>query len=55
MTRKELACEIAKIEAKKHGTGVEGAKRIFRGLMKGTGYCKPASKEYLENWYNRIK
>ena len=55
MTRKELALKIALIESEKHGTGMAGAKRIFNGLLKGCGSSKPASKEYPENWYNRIK
>lgn len=55
MTRKELAYKIAMIEAEKHGTGLAGAKRIFNGLLKGCKAAKPCTKEYLENWYNRIK
>ena len=55
MTRKELAYKIAMIEADKHGTGIEGAKRIFNGLMKGCGACKPSTKEELELWYSRIR
>ena len=55
MTRKELALKIAMIESEKHGTGMAGAKRIFNGILKGCGYSKPCTKEYLENWYNRIK
>lgn len=55
MTRKELAYKIAMIEADKHGTGIAGAKRIFNGLMKGCGDCKPSTKEELELWYSRIR
>lgn len=55
MTRKELAKEIALYEAKKHNSGIEGAKKIYKGLLLGSGVCKPSSKEELENWYNRIK
>lgn len=55
MTRKELAYKIAMIEADKHGTGIAGAKRIFNGLMKGCGACKPSTKEELEIWYSRIR
>ena len=55
MTRKELAYKIAMIQAEKLGLGLEGAKRIFNGLLKGCGYSKPANKAELESWYNRIK
>ena len=55
MTRKELAYKIAMIESEKHGSGIKGAKAIYKGLLNGAGASKPCNKEYLENWYNRIK
>ena len=55
MTRKELAKEIALYEAKKNNSGIEGAKRIYKGLLFGAGACKPCTKAELESWYNRIK
>lgn len=54
MTRKELAYKIAMIEAHKNGTGLTGAKRIFNGLMKGAGACRPTNKPELESWYERL-
>lgn len=54
MTRKELAIAIGKAEAKKMGKGLDTVKAIAKGLLFGAGYSKPAKKDYLENWYNRL-